>query len=109
MRKLKSIATVACAALSLTIFAGMPSRLQAQHPESQDQDRDRFPDPLAILVVSSDPSGAHVIIDGVDTRQLTPMGIELKVGMHQVTVSMTGLNMESRHTHGRDHSGEQRS
>ena len=70
----------------------MPSRLQAQHPESHDQDRDRFfdRDPLAILVVSSDPSGAHVAIDGVDTRQLTPMGTELRVGMHQVTVSMPG-------------------
>jgi len=90
MRKLKPIATIACAALSLAMLAGMPSRLQAQHPESHDQDRDRFPDPLAILVVSSDPSGAHVAIDGVDTRQLTPMGIELKVGMHQITVSMTG-------------------
>ena len=92
MRKLKPIATIACAALSLAMLAGMPSRLQAQHPESHDQDRDHFFDraPLAILVVSSDPSGAHVAIDGVDTRQLTPMGIELKVGMHQVTVSMTG-------------------
>ncbi len=90
MRKLKPIATIACAALSLAMLAGMPSRLQAQHPESHDQDRDRFPDPLAVLVVSSDPSGAHVAIDGVDTRQLTPMGIELKVGMHQVAVSMTG-------------------
>jgi hypothetical protein len=92
MRKLKPIATIACAALSLAIFAGMPSRLQAQHPESHDQDRDRYPDRdhLAILVVSSDPSGAHVAIDGVDTRQLTPMGTELRVGMHQVTVSMPG-------------------
>ena len=88
MRKLNPIATIACAAISFTIFAGMPSRLQAQHPEIHD--RDRFPDPLAILVVSSDPSGAHVAIDGVDTRKLTPMGIELKVGMHQVTVSMPG-------------------
>jgi hypothetical protein len=90
MRKLKPIATIACAALSLTVFAGMPSRLQAQHPESHDQDRDRYPDrdQSAILVVSSDPSGAHVTIDGVDTRQLTPMGTELRLGMHQVTVSM---------------------
>jgi hypothetical protein len=72
------------------MLAGMPSRLQAQHPESHDQDRDRFPDPSDVLVVSSNPSGAHVAIDGVDTRRLTPMGIELKVGMHQVTVSMPG-------------------
>ena len=30
MRKLKPIATIACAALSLAMLAGMPSRLQAQ-------------------------------------------------------------------------------
>ena len=92
MRKLSPIATMACAALSVAMFAGMPSRLQAQHPESHDQDHDRYfdRDPLAVLVVSSNPSGAHVAIDGVDTRQLTPMGIELKAGKHQVTVSMTG-------------------
>ncbi len=92
MRKLKPIATIACAVLSLAMFVGMPSRLQAQHPDSHDQDRDRYPDrdQFAILVVSSDPSGAHVAIDGVDTRQLTPMGTELRIGMHQVTVSMAG-------------------
>jgi len=90
MRKLSPISAIACAALSLAMLAGMPGRLQAQHPDSHDQDRDRFPDPVAVLVVSSDPSGAHVAIDGVDTRQLTPMATELRLGMHQVTVSMTG-------------------
>lgn len=87
MRKLKPIATIACATLSLALFAGMTSRLQAQH---LDQDRDRDRDHDAILAVNSNPSGAHVAIDGVDTRLLTPMGIELRIGKHQVTVSMPG-------------------
>ena len=94
MRKLKTIETIACAALSLTIVAGMPRRLQAQHLESHDQDRDH----TAVLVVTSYPSGAHVSIDGVDTRKVTPIGFELKIGMHQVSVSMpnSGWNSDTR-------------
>lgn len=44
----------------------------------------------ATLKVSSFPSGAQVIIDGVNTGKLTPMNIALPEGDHFVTVQIPG-------------------
>jgi|SRR5215213_6144154 len=40
------------------------------------------------LKVTSFPSGAQVIIDGVSTGKTTPMAISLSIGEHIVTVSI---------------------
>src|SRR3989338_3726845 len=42
------------------------------------------------LKVTSFPSGAEVIIDGVNTGKLTPMSTSLSVGDHTVTVQIRG-------------------
>src|ERR1700676_2219338 len=92
MRKLNAIASIGCTVLSLAFLAGTSNSLQAQAPESREHDRthdfdhDHEHGENAVLKVSSSPSGAHVSIDGVDTRKLTPMSTELRVGMHRVSV-----------------------
>lgn len=50
------------------------------------------------LKVTSFPSGAQVIIDGVNTGKTTPMSISLSVGEHTVTVSIpsSGWNPDTR-------------
>ena len=50
------------------------------------------------LKVSSFPSGAAVIVDGVATNKVTPMSISLSVGAHAVTVAIpnSGWNPETR-------------
>src|SRR5688572_708030 len=50
------------------------------------------------LKVTSFPSGAKVVIDGVDTVKVTPMSASLPVGDHSVTVSIpnSGWNTDSR-------------
>jgi hypothetical protein len=42
----------------------------------------------ATLKVSSFPSGAQVIVDGVDTGKVTPMNISLPEGDHVVSVQI---------------------
>jgi hypothetical protein len=50
------------------------------------------------LKVTSFPSGAQVIVDGVNTGKTTPMSISLGVGDHSVTVSIpnSGWNPDTR-------------
>src|SRR5438046_8753448 len=44
----------------------------------------------ATLKVSSFPSGAQVLVDGVNTGKLTPMSIAVSEGDHSVTVQIPG-------------------
>ena len=50
------------------------------------------------LKVTSFPSGAQVIVDGVNTGKTTPMSISVSVGDHSVTVSIpnSGWNPDTR-------------
>ena len=50
------------------------------------------------LKVTSFPSGAHVIVDGIDTGKTTPMSVSLAVGDHTVVVSIpnSGWSPDSR-------------
>jgi hypothetical protein len=50
------------------------------------------------LKVSSFPSGAAVIVDGVSTGKITPMSVSLSVGDHSVTVTIpnSGWNPDTR-------------
>jgi hypothetical protein len=50
------------------------------------------------LKVTSFPSGAQVIVDGVSTGKTTPMSISLTIGEHIVTVSLpnSGWNPDTR-------------
>jgi hypothetical protein len=48
------------------------------------------PSAAATLKVSSFPSGAQVIVDGVNTGKVTPMNISLPEGDHVVTVQIPG-------------------
>ena len=50
------------------------------------------------LTVTSFPSGAAVIIDGVSSGKVTPMSASVSVGVHTVTVTIpnSGWNPESR-------------
>ena len=81
------------AVVFLTIFAGSLSSY-AQGRDSHEPVRY----PNSELKVTSFPSGAHVSIDGTDTRELTPMRTDLRIGKHQVTVfaSESGWNSETR-------------
>ncbi len=42
------------------------------------------------LKVTSFPTGAKVLVDGVDTGKVTPMSLSLAIGDHQVTVRIAG-------------------
>lgn len=46
------------------------------------------------LKVTSFPSGAQVIVDGVNTGKVTPMNISVADGDHIVTVPDPGLGLE---------------
>src|SRR5437899_1841793 len=50
------------------------------------------------LKVTSFPSGASVVVDGVNTGKFTPMSISLPVGDHNVVVSIpnSGWNADQR-------------
>src|SRR5436190_4608909 len=50
------------------------------------------------LKVSSFPSGAQVIVDGVNTGKVTPMSIALAEGDHSITVQIpgSGWNADTR-------------
>jgi len=46
------------------------------------------------LKVTSFPSGANVIVDGIDTGKVTPMSVSLSVGEHLVRVEIVGSGWE---------------
>jgi PEGA domain/Collagen triple helix repeat (20 copies) len=51
------------------------------------------------VIITSFPDGAHVLIDGVDTGQVTPMEVHrIKPGLHKITVSVAaaGWNTDTR-------------
>jgi len=47
------------------------------------------------LKITSFPSGAKVIVDGIDTGKSTPMSISLLEGVHKVTVHIPGSGWSS--------------
>ena len=98
MRKLKPIVTISYAVTFLAILAGSPNGLQAQRAESHELGRDGDHGQAGDLRVTSYPTGAHVSVDGVDVRKVTPMSTPLPVGMHQVTVFIpnSAWNPDSR-------------
>src|SRR4029077_4175064 len=60
-----------CSVLFFMVLAGTWSKVRAQDAE---------------LEVRSIPSGAHVSVDGIEMRKLTPMHLDLNVGTHEVKV-----------------------
>src|SRR5258708_18354672 len=72
MRKATQLFRV-CAVLFFTLLGGTWNGLRAQEHGAE-------------LRVTSFPSGAQVHVDGVDTRKITPMHMDVRVGTHQVTV-----------------------
>src|ERR1700704_5384946 len=60
-----------CAAVFLMFLAGTWSNLRAQE---------------AHLDVTSYPSDAHVSVDGMEMRKLTPLRVDLRLGTHEVKV-----------------------
>jgi Collagen triple helix repeat (20 copies)/PEGA domain len=93
MRKLDRISTTVLV-IFITTLAGAWTSLSAQQHVTGDGDvsqgdrDDRGHN--ARLKVTSFPSGAHVSIDGEETRKLTPMTTDLQVGQHQVRVFARG-------------------
>src|SRR5690348_4318979 len=85
MRKLNAIATTTYAIACLTFFGGTPNSLYAQ-ASSGEHDGDHDRGHSTVLYVTSFPLGAHVTVDGVDTRQRTPVRYEIKPGKHSVRV-----------------------
>src|SRR5882762_4404820 len=60
-----------CAAVFLMFLAGTRGNLRAQE---------------AHLDVTSNPSDAHVSVDGMEMRKLTPLRVDLRLGTHEVKV-----------------------
>ena len=60
-----------CAAVFLMFLAGTWGNLRAQE---------------AHLDVTSYPSDAHVSVDGMEMRKVTPLRVDLRLGTHQVKV-----------------------
>src|SRR5438105_6102773 len=90
MRKLNRIFAMTYVLVCLVIFAGS-STLHAQAKfENHGQGSQ--------LNVTSFPTGAHVSVDGVDTRQRTPAHLGLRPGKHQVRVFVpeSGWNADNR-------------
>ena len=104
MRKLGRISTMVMV-MFLTIFVGAGSGLSAQRRVTDDGDgsqgdqNDRSQN--AKLKVTSFPSGAHVSIDGVEIRKVTPMTAEVEVGQHQIRVFApgSGWNADTQAVH----------
>lgn len=46
---------------------------------------------LATLVVSSDPAGASILLDGTDSGFVTPHTFEIAAGIHQVELRLAGF------------------
>lgn len=98
MRKLNRITTMTYGVVCLTIFGGIFTNLHAQaNPRERDRGRNHDRYRGAELYVTSFPSGAHVSVDGVDTRQLTPVRLQVRTGKHQVRVFVAepGWNPET--------------
>ena len=78
--------------LSLIIVAcfATPNLLQAQRGDHDRGENDHGDAQKAQLQIESFPSGAHVSIDGVDTRKVTPMHTEAWAGKHQVRIFVVG-------------------
>ena len=93
MWKLKELATIT--SLFITICAGPMNNLHAQAGRHENNNGHGQ---KGELDVASFPSGAHVSIDGVDTRKLTPMHTELPIGTHQVRIFVpnSGWNADTR-------------
>src|SRR5690348_11142579 len=81
MRKLTATFTMTYVLVCLTILVGISNNLHAQ-ARFQQFNRGQG----AQLNVTSFPQGAHVAVDGVDTRQLTPAHVGLRAGKHTVHV-----------------------
>jgi len=60
-----------CAAVFLMFLAGTWGNLRAQE---------------AHLDVTSNPTDAHVSVDGMEMRKLTPLRVDLRLGTHEVKV-----------------------
>src|SRR3984893_6507961 len=60
-----------CSVLFFMVLAGTWSNVRAQDAD---------------LEVTSIPSGAHVSVDGIEMRKLTPMRVDVHVGTHEVKV-----------------------
>src|SRR5260370_39859381 len=99
MRKPRQISTIGLTIALFMTFAGTFNSLHAQRSaregsrESYDSGNDRGGS--ASLKVTSFPSGAHVSVDGVDTRKVTPMSTEVRVGNHKVRVYVPGSGWNS--------------
>src|SRR5260370_6667665 len=112
MRKPRQISTIGLTIAFFMHFAGSVNSLHAQRSaregsrESYDSGNDRGG--IASLKVTSFPSGAHVSVDGVDTRKVTPMSTEVRVGNHKVRVYVPGSGWNSETVPGQVHpSGNQ--
>lgn len=90
MRRPKPIAALTCTVALLMILAGTSNGLRAQNAESrthgQRDELHRQAQGGGELKITSYPAGANVSVDGVDTRKVTPMSIELRSGKHQITI-----------------------
>jgi hypothetical protein len=92
MRKPRLISPMAYGVLFLMIFGGASNRLHAQREKplrAQEQENDHDQpekQEQPHLWVRSFPSGAHVSVDGVDTKKVTPMNTEIRSGRHKVSV-----------------------
>lgn len=106
MRKPERVWRIALSVVFLTTIPGAANSLHAQRSGREDSrgshDSDYDHGRNADLTVTSFPSGAHVSIDGVDTRKVTPMSVDVRIGQHQVrgTGLRTRLGMECGHFHG---------
>jgi Collagen triple helix repeat (20 copies)/PEGA domain len=70
MRDRKLLSRVSAVVFTV-LLAGTWGKLQAEE---------------AHLDVTSNPSGAHVSVDGSEIRRLTPLRVDLRMGMHEVKV-----------------------
>src|SRR5260370_2592307 len=99
MRKPRQISTIGLTIAFFMTFAGTFNSLHAQRSaregsrESYDSGNGRGGS--ASLKVTSFPSGAHVSVDGVDTRKVTPMSTEVRVGIRKVRVYVPGSGWNS--------------
>ena len=91
-----------------------PERAQDKKPSNGDDGKTYSPEKFAAarkspddeheggqraeLSITSFPSGAHVSIDGVEMREVTPLNAEVRVGQHQVRVFApgSGWNADTR-------------
>jgi hypothetical protein len=74
-------------------FGGRDMALPADHAELQrslaEVDARRLYNPAVPLTLSSEPTGARVVVDGVEAGE-TPLNLSVGVGSHSVVVSLMG-------------------